>query len=491
MPVETAQRPVIVWFRDDLRLSDHSALHAAAETGAPVLCLYIHDETSPGLRPHGGASRWFLHHTLGALSKALAAIGGRLDIAEGPAEAVILDLSGKIGAAQVFWTRRYGASEMRIDAAIKSALGEAGVTAQSFNGQLLYEPWTVKTKTGTDFKVFTPFWKAARASGDPRQPLPAPARLSAAPYPAAAPARAALNDLSLLPTKPDWAGGLAQTWQPGEAGAQARLAAFLDGEIAGYAANRNRPDMPSTSRLAPFLRFGAISPRQIFHATEAAAHAGEINRNDADKFLSEIGWREFSYHLLFHFPGLAAKNFQNRFDAFPWRAPDARALEAWRRGRTGYPIVDAGMRELWQTGFMHNRVRMIVASFLIKDLLIDWRAGEAWFWDTLCDADPANNAAGWQWVAGSGADAAPYYRIFNPLLQGEKFDPEGRYVRKYIPELGRLGKTWVHRPWEAPPEELARAGIRLGQDYPMPVVDHAKARDSALAAFKALAPREG
>jgi deoxyribodipyrimidine photo-lyase len=294
-----------------------------------------------------------------------------------------------------------------------------------------------------------------------------------------------LEDLSLLP-KRDWAKHFPETWSQGEQGAQEKLDNFFESAFSGYAEGRNRPDYRSTSLLAPHLRFGEISIRDVFQRAGEAAHLNpKISDADLRSFRSELGWREFSNHLLFHNPALASENYNRTFDAFPW-ADNAPALHAWQRGLTGYPIVDAGMRELWQTGFMHNRVRMIVASFLIKHLLIDWRFGENWFWDTLLDADPANNAASWQWVAGSGADAAPYYRIFNPMLQGEKFDPDGTYVRKYVPELAALRAPAIHTPWLASPADLRAANVSLGKTYPLPIVDHAAARERALGAFKAL-----
>jgi deoxyribodipyrimidine photo-lyase len=476
-------RPTIVWFRDDLRLSDHPALTAAIESGAPVLAVYVFDDTSPGIRPLGGASRWWLHHSLNALSGSLARIGGRLDILKGPATPLVADLAKAAGCASVGWTRRYSAAEIAVDRQVKTDLADAGCSVRSFNGQLLHEPWDVQTKAGEFFKVYSPFWRAAQARPAPARPLPSPAKLVAADWPGGAPARVTLDALDLLPTKPDWAGGLRATWHPGEAGALERLSSFLDTRAHRYASLRDRPDQPGTSGLSPHLRFGEISPRQVFHATRHAEAAGTVPGGDAEKFIAELGWREFAYHLLFHAPDLRRQNFQKKFDAFPWRTPEPHELNAWRQGRTGYPIVDAGMRELWTTGVMHNRVRMIAASFLVKDLLADWRLGEEWFWDTLCDADPANNPASWQWVAGSGADAAPYFRVFNPVLQGKKFDPEGAYVRKFVPELGRLPEIWIHEPWAAPEAVLRKAGITLGQTYPAPILDHARARDRALAAL--------
>jgi deoxyribodipyrimidine photo-lyase len=473
----------IVWFRDDLRLSDQPALTAAIASGAPVLCLYVFDEASEGLRPLGGASRWWLHHSLVALADCLERIGGRLDIVRGAAGPLVTSLAKAADAQSVFWTRRYGAAEIAIDSKVKTDLAEGGIRVRSFNGQLLHEPWEVQTKGGEFYRVYSPFWRAAQARPAPAAALPAPSKMTGAPWPDAAPSRVALDDLALLPTKPDWAAGLRETWRPGEIGAQERLSAFLDTRAHRYASLRDRPDQPGTSGLSPHLRFGEISPRQVLHATRHAEASGAVPGRDAEKFIAEIGWREFAYHLLFHAPDLRRENFQKKFDAFPWREPAPHEIDAWRHGSTGYPIVDAGMRELWTTGVMHNRVRMITASFLVKDLLADWRLGEEWFWDTLCDADPANNPASWQWVAGSGADAAPYFRVFNPMLQGKKFDPDGAYVRKFVSELRNLPDEWIHEPWTAPAEALRKAGVTLGENYPHPIVDHARARDRALAAL--------
>ncbi|MFO1148791.1 MAG: deoxyribodipyrimidine photo-lyase [Alsobacter sp.] len=483
-------RPAIVWFRDDLRVSDNPALSAAVARGGPVVPVYVHEHPEDGTRPMGGASQWWLHHSLASLSRDLAALGAPLAILRGPAGAAIPALARSIGASLVTWNRRYGLTERELDTEVKTALRRHEIEAESSNAALLYEPWTVKSKTGAPLKVFSPFWRAALAGGEPKAPLPAPRRIPGlGADPSAGVGAVSLDDLRLLPTKPDWSGGLRETWTPGEAGAQARLAAFLAEGFKGYGSLRDRPDLPATSALSPYLRFGEIGPRQIWHAAAFAVAEGRTNASTSDlaKFQSELGWREFSYHLLFYHPDLARVNFQPRFDGFPWRS-DPAGVEAWRRGRTGYPIVDAGMRQLWRTGWMHNRVRMIAASFLIKDLLVDWRVGEDWFWDTLVDADPASNAASWQWVAGSGADAAPYFRIFNPVSQGEKFDPQGDYVRRFVPELARLPAEWIHRPWEAPAAVLSSAGLRLGVDYPRPIVDHALARNRALGAVESVKP---
>ncbi len=470
--------PVIVWFRQDLRLVDNPALHAAVGSDRPVIALYVLDEAGAGAWPLGGASRWWLHHSLAALSTALAERGARLVLRRGDARAELDRLVAETGAGAVFWNRCYEPAAIVRDKNIKAALDARGIEAKSFNANLLFEPWTIATQSAQPFKVYTPFAKACRAAPEPAQPLPAPVRL---PGLAPPPRSDALASWQLLPTRPDWTAGLRASWTPGEAGANARLDRFLDAAVERYRGDRNRPDLEATSRLSAHLHFGEIGPRQLWHATRArAGHGG-----GPDHFISEILWREFAHHLLFHWPDLPARNWRAQFDAFPW-ADNAAGLAAWQRGQTGFPIVDAGMRELWQTGWMHNRVRMIVGSFLVKDLLLPWQAGAAWFWDTLVDADLANNSASWQWVAGCGADAAPYFRVFNPMLQGEKFDPDGSYVRRYVPELARLPAANIHRPWQADAATLREAGVDLGRTYPKPIVDHYAARTRALAAFAAL-----
>ncbi len=478
-------RPVLVRLRFDFRLADNPALSAAVATGRPVLPFYCLDEESPGLRRLGGASRWWLHHSLARLAEDFERCGARLLLLRGRDADVVPDLIRRTGATEIHWNRRYDASGISVDRALKAHLEETGVTVKSHNGSLLYEPWEVTTKAGDPMKVFTPFWRAARAVRPVPMPLPAPSRIAG--FALDGLDGLGLADLDLLPTTPDWAGGLREAWTPGETGARARLTKFLESGLAGYAELRNRPDLDNTSGLSPHLRFGEVSPRTVWHAAEQSVRAGAGRASDRDLEIlqAELGWREFGYHLLFHNPDLAVANYNRRFDAFPWRC-DEPALRAWERGRTGYPIVDAGMRQLWTTGWMHNRVRMIVASFLVKHLLLDWRAGEEWFWDTLTDADPASNPASWQWVAGSGADAAPYFRIFNPVIQGEKFDPEGDYVRRWVPELARLPAKLIHKPWTASPERLAQFGLKLGGAYPRPIVEHEGARDRALAAFQSL-----
>ncbi|TVR07897.1 MAG: deoxyribodipyrimidine photo-lyase [Salinarimonadaceae bacterium] len=483
-------RPALVWFREDFRIGDNPALTAAIESGRSVFCVYVHDALSPEIRAPGGASRWWLHGSLDALRASLRAIGGDLLLFRGRSRDVIPRIVEAAGCAAVFWNRRYG-PERAIDVDVKAGLKRSGVSASSFSSRLVVEPGDVRTQAGGSFKVFTPFHKASLTRDPPPPPLPAPDSIVAATIPAELAARTvALEDLDLEPRRPDWAGGLRESWERGETGARKRLSSFLENGFAGYAGDRNRPDLDMTSRLSPHLRFGELSARSVVHAARFALEAsgGSIAREDYDVFRAEIGWRDFSYLLLFENDNLASGNLQKNFDAFPWREDEA-AVDAWRKGRTGYPIVDAGMRQLWRTGFMHNRVRMIVASFLIKHLLIDWRVGEEWFWDTLVDADAANNPASWQWVAGSGADAAPYYRIFNPVTQGERFDPNGDYVRAWVPELAGMPSRMIHRPWEAAPSVLHSARVQLGESYPKPIVVHEVARKRALSAFESIRSR--
>ncbi len=472
--------PVIVWFRQDLRLSDNPSLAAAVASGRPVLPVFVLDDETPARWRPGAASRWWLHGSLERLAADLAARGAPLLLRSGDAVEVVPALVRATGATAVFWNRCYEPHATDRDRRLKADLRALGVDAESFNGGLLFEPWEVRNRAGDRYKAFTPFWKACLRLPEPSAPVPAPERIRGH---AGTPAGDSLADWGLRPTRPDWAGGLRDAWTPGEAGARDRLRAFLADALPGYAARRDQPAVDVTSRLSPYLHFGEISPRAIWHAVAHRTTGDDAAA--ATKFLSEVGWREFCHHLLFHFPGLPEQNLRADFDRFPW-ADDSALLSAWQRGRTGYPIVDAGMRQLWRTGWMHNRVRMVAASFLIKDLLIDWRHGEAWFWDTLVDADLANNAAGWQWVAGSGADAAPYFRIFNPVLQGERFDPDGAYIRRWVPELSALPDSHIHRPWTAPDAMLLQSDVKLGETYPHRIVDHGVARDRALAAYKTI-----
>jgi deoxyribodipyrimidine photo-lyase len=473
----------LVWLRIDLRLADHPALHAAAARGAviPVFIL-APDEESPWAP--GGASRWWLHQSLHALDASLRDLGSRLILRRGPTLPALQALARETRASAVFWNRRYEPAMIARDKQIKEALRSAGLIAESYNAALLHEPWTIQNQSGKPFQVFTPFWKRCLTQPDPEAPVPAPQQL---PAPRSWPQSLRLAELELEP-RINWAAGLRTAWQPGEAGAQAQLRRFLESAFANYTGDRNRPDLPATSRLSPHLHFGEISPRQIWHAVRQ--HAGTAGGTTwrSSQFLTEVGWREFAHHLLYHFPHTPAAPLREDFKKFPWRS-DKALLQAWQQGQSGYPIVDAGMRELWTTGWMHNRVRMIVASFLVKDLLISWREGAAWFWDTLVDADLANNTLGWQWTAGCGADAAPYFRIFNPVSQGSKFDGAGTYVRRWVPELARLLDGVLHEPWEASAAELLRAGVELGRTYPSRLVDHAEARDRALAALATISQR--
>lgn len=472
--------PVLLLFRTDLRLHDNRALHAAAASGKPVIAVYVRDDGLGGIRALGGARRWWLHHSLESLTADLEAKGLRLVLRVGTPVDVVGGLVRETKAELVLWNRRYDPPAAKLDAELKSDLARRGIAHESFDGQLLHEPTLLKTGSGGPFKVYSPFWRAMIASGEPRDPVAVPGRLRAFEK---SPKSDTLSDWKLLPTHPDWAGGLRETWEPGERGARRRLDAFLKSGIEGYGDGRDIPGRESTSRLSPHLAHGEISPHEIWHATLTRKNAA--GPGDAEKFRKELAWREFSYHLLFHNPDLAEANFNARFDAFPWSG-SAKSIDSWKRARTGYPIVDAGMRQLWQTGWIHNRVRMIVASFLIKHLMVDWREGEAWFWDTLVDADPANNAASWQWVAGSGADAAPYFRIFNPILQGEKFDGDGRFVRAFLPEIADLPDRVLHKPWGASKAELSKAGVKLGDTYPVPLVEHDRARQRALDAYQSI-----
>jgi len=416
----------LVWLREDLRLADNPALRAAIDHGGPVTVVVVLDEDSPGIRPLGAASRWWLHHSLGALDADLRARGSRLVLRRGSAAEVVPRLVADADADAVYWNRRYGRVERDLDAGIKTALTDAGTEAHSFAANLLWEPWTVLTGQGEAFKVFTPFWRAAQAMPEPRHPLPKPRDLPA-------PADVASDDLDdwgLLPTAPDWAGGLRDAWEPGEAGAHRRLEHFVHESLEDYD-QRDEPAMAATSDLSPHLRWGEVSPYQVWHRLHGELEPEQ--RRQAPAFLRQLAWREFNWNEYFHCDDIATVNVRREFDAFPWRDVDDDELDRWRYGRTGIDLVDAGMRELWHSGAMHNRVRLATASFLVKNLLVDWRIGEQWFWDTLVDADPANNAANWQWVAGSGFDAAPYFRIFNPDRQLERFDPHREYVRRWVP----------------------------------------------------------
>lgn len=477
--------PAIVWFRRDLRLCDNHALAAAVSSGGPVLALFLLEGDNEHALPYGAAQAWWLHHSLGELARRIERLGGRLTLRRGSATEVLPAFVEETGAVAVYWNRRHDPDGIRIDSMLKEMLRKAGIEVRSFAGQLLHDPSRLTTKAGGTYKVYTPFWRALSEGGEPDTPIEAPERI---PSPVTHPRSDRLEDWALLPTRPDWASRFAGVWRPGEEAAQDRLQTFIAKGLDDYGKTRDFPAVEGTSRLSPHLAFGEITPSAIWHS--ARSNRGGKATDGLVTFRKEIAWRDFSYHLLFHHPKLESENLDRRFDAFEWR-DDGDDFQAWTKGRTGYPIVDAGMRQLWTQGTMHNRVRMIAASFLIKDLLIDWRRGEAWFRETLLDADPASNAASWQWVAGCGADAAPFFRVFNPVLQGEKFDPDGGYVRTFVPELAGLPNTYIHRPFEAPDAVREAAKVSLGTTYPHPLVDHRAARDRALAAFGRIKAERG
>ncbi|WP_431284912.1 cryptochrome/photolyase family protein [Humitalea sp. 24SJ18S-53] len=455
-------RPALLWFRNDLRLADNPALMAVADR--PILPVFVLDDDAAGAWKHGGAQRWWLHHALASLGADLSRRGVDLHLAQGDAAIIIPALAAAVGAEDIHVAQRFEPWGRRQDEAIATALKSTGRRLVRHRGTLLHDPHALRTGQGKPYQVYTPFSRAIFAAGEPAPPMDAPARL----HPVANPPAGATLDL--LP-KRDWAKDFPKHWQPGEAGAAKRLAAFGTRALAAYDGARNIPAIPGTSGLSPHLRFGEISPRQVWHAAREAGATG------SHTFLKEVLWRDFAYHLLFNRPEMPEAPLAEKFAAFPWQ-PNPKYLAAWQRGMTGYPIVDAGMRQLWATGWMHNRVRMIVASLLVKHLLQPWQDGQDWFWDTLVDGDLASNSASWQWVAGCGADAAPYFRVFNPMLQGAKFDPEGTYVTRWVPELARLPKNLIHQPWEAPPG--------LVRDYPPPIIDHAFGRARALAAYAAI-----
>lgn len=459
-------------------MHDQPALAAAVARGEPVIPVFIWSPDEEGNWAPGGASRWWLHHSLDQLNQQLEKLGSRVIIREGNALTELMSLIDDTNAGAVYWTRRYEPAAIKRDSHIKTELRLHQVTAESFNGQLLFEPWEVETKQGRPYQVFTAFWKMCQTRASPDEPESAPSEL---PHPSKWPKSAKLKDLALLP-KIAWDTGFTEAWKPGETAARHELHRFLESDVFDYETARDHPALPGTSRLSPHLHFGEISPRTIWHDTQKRLKRHSHNASSAETFLKEVGWREFAHHLLFHFPKTPHDPLRAEFAKFPW-VKSPRHLKAWQQGQTGYPIVDAGMRQLWTTGWMHNRVRMIVASFLVKDLLIPWQKGSEWFWDTLVDADLANNTLGWQWTAGCGADAAPFFRVFNPVLQSQKFDADGDYIRHWIPELKKLSTKWIHAPWTASQSVLSAADITLDQTYPSPIVDHDEARQNALEAF--------
>jgi deoxyribodipyrimidine photo-lyase len=486
----------IVWFRQDLRLDDNPALAAAIARGGQILPVYIWAPTEETPWTPGAASRWWLHQSLKSLAAQLQTLGLQLRICA--AESSLSRLQQFIaesGATAVFWNRRYEPAIMERDRQIKKQLRAAGLTVESFNSTLLFEPHQIHNKTGQPFRVFTPFWHHYNGLT-----VAAPQSLDLAAVKATiATATSTRLDKSVVPTTPiakslcalqlepkiDWAAGIRAQWSAGEPSAQQQLTHFLNNSLANYHQQRDFPAVAAISRLSPYLHFGEISPRRIWQQVQLLAARYEHLRETANSYLRQLAWRDFAYHLLYHFPTTPSEPLRAEFRRFPWQQ-QPQLLKIWQRGQTGYPIVDAGMRQLWATGWMHNRVRMIVGSFLVKHLRLPWQQGAAWFWDTLVDADLANNTLGWQWVAGCGADAAPYFRIFNPTLQSEKFDNQATYLRHWLPELQLLPDQYCHQPHLAPPEVLRQAGITLGKNYPYPIVEHAAARKQALAAFQQL-----
>lgn len=468
------QKIAIHWFRQDLRLDDNPSLTAASHDADKILPIYILDDDNSGNYAMGAASRVWLYHSLKALNQSL---GECLSVYKGNPIDILHRLINAHNVTEIHWNRCYEPWRMKRDEAIKSALKERGVRVESHNGSLLWEPWTICKNDGTPYKVFTPFYrKGCLAASPPHSPL-RPPELASIVKPCDD--KIAIDNLGLLP-RIRWDKTMIGHWTIGETGAQQCLTDFITHGIQNYKEGRDIPAQKYVSRLSPYLHFGEISPHRVWHAI-----TGLGDNKNTDHFCSELGWREFSYNLLYHNNDLPHSNLQTRFDAFPWD-DNPQVLDAWQQGQTGIPMVDAGMRELWQTGYMHNRVRMIVGSFLVKNLLTDWRHGERWFWDCLFDADLANNSASWQWIAGCGADAAPYFRIFNPVTQGQKFDPQGAYVRRFIPELQDMPDKYIHAPWEAPPSVLDAAKVLLGHTYPRPIVDLAESRARALAAFQSL-----
>ena len=472
----------IIWFRQDLRIADNPAFKASIDGSKQVIAVYIHDEKSSDVRKHGAASKWFLHHSLKALEKQLEQkYKIKLIYREGKSLNILEEIISETNAEKVFWNRLYEPYFINRDTEIKESLTKDNIEVESFNGSLLVEPWQPKTGSGNYFKVYTPFYKKCIKEHPPRESLRAPEHSDKS-YENNIKSDS-LNSWKFLPKKPNWAKNFEEEWKISEADAHDMIYSFLAGSVENYSEERNNPALKGTSLLSSYLRFGIISPNQVYYAAEAYKEKEPQKASGIDKFISEIYWREFSYNLLYNFSEIADKNFRPEFDNFPWDKNDS-ALQAWQKGETGYPIVDAGMRQLWQTGWMHNRVRMVVASFLTKHLLIHWKQGEEWFWDTLIDADAANNTASWQWVAGCGADAAPYFRIFNPITQGEKFDPKGDYIRKYVPEIAKLPNKYLNKPWELSEKELEACEVKLGKTYPKPIVEHSNARERALKSYE-------
>ena len=474
------QPPAIYWIRNDLRLADNPTLTAALAKG-PVVPVFIWAPEEAGAWAPGAATRAWLAQSLTVLGEAYARRGSRLLIRSGETGAILQSICAETGATAVYASCCYEPQGLRQEAAVRDELRAAGIDLKVYNTSLLNAPDAIANQAGEPYKVFTPYYKACLNRDTPGLPYPAPERI---PAPAHWPAPEPLDALSLAPDHP-WVGKILRHWAIGEDAAADKLAAFAEETVADYPVGRDLPGITGTSTLSPYLHFGEISPRQVWHALSAYRGGSEASIPANEAYLRQLYWREFAHHLLYYFPDTPEEPLKKMFAPFPW-VRDPEALQKWQRGQTGYPFVDAGMRELWETGWMHNRVRMVVASFLVKDLRIHWGEGAAWFWDTLFDADLANNTLGWQWVAGCGADAAPYFRVFNPVTQGKKFDPDGAYVRRWVPELAKVPEKYLHGPWAMPPIELAACGVRLGKDYPHPMVDHADARNTALAIYSEL-----
>ncbi|HSH30718.1 MAG TPA: deoxyribodipyrimidine photo-lyase [Thiohalobacter sp.] len=483
MPASPSTDTAILWFRQDLRLADNPALRAACRHADRLIPVYILETDADPWAP-GAANRWWLHHSLAALGAALRERGSRLHLMQGAAGACLQQLVEASGATAVYWNRRFEPAAIRRDRDIKGGLKQQGIVCHSFNAALLIEPWDHLNQQGRPYRVFTPFWRSLQSRLDSLAPQRAPSPLPGLPRQRGRSLQ--LDALGLLPGH-DWDAGLHDEWKPGETGAHNRLRTLLERRLQRYPEARDRPDADGTSRLSPHLHFGELGPRQV--VARIQQHTG-VRRSPGlvgagEQYLRQLAWREFAHHLLYHFPETPERPLDSRFEAFPWRV-DPASLRAWQRGRTGIPLVDAGMRELWHTGWMHNRVRMVAASFLTKNLGIHWREGARWFWDTLVDADLANNTLGWQWTAGCGADAAPFFRIFNPVAQAQKFNPDGSYLRRWLPELAALPDKWLARPWEAPAAVLAEAGVELDATYPRPLVDLKASRQRALAGWGAI-----
>lgn len=465
----------IVWFRRDLRLSDHLPLTAAIkkhkETGAAILPLYVLDNHSPNITNYGSASLWWLHHSLDCLSKSLKKKGAKLLLRSGPAVDVIRELIGELNVENIYFHHSVLPGEGDLETELAEICEEKQIECKRFKGELLFTPKDIKTGGNTPYKVFTPFWRACLEQSQPTKPIPAPKTI---PDPKQLPKSETLASWQLLPTNPDWAAEFNELWQPGDEHVKKTVDKFIKGPIGSYKKMRDYPAIQGTSKISPFLAFGNISIRELWHKVDG--HEG------ADFYQRELGWREFCYHLISHWPEIIKEPFQEKFKNFTWEENEE-FLKAWQQGNTGYPIIDAAMRQLWQTGWMHNRLRMVVGSFLVKNLRLHWHHGADWFWDTLLDADLANNTGGWQWVAGTGADAAPYFRIFNPVTQSEKFDKDGDFIRKFVPELSNMPKKYIHNPSSAPKEVLKDAGVTLGKTYPKAIVDLKRSRQIALDAY--------